>query len=234
LLSSMDEEPCRRVGQTVPGRRMSPPRLPRVLVAHEQDMACAGIAAFVRAGRRACVIATTADADQAVRRAQALLPDVALISSRMLSSSGEPLLRVLQRACPEVRLVAIVPALGLVEVAEALRSGAVGVVDRGAGADVLSDAILSAGSGRSLLTGASAAVLLDGLEPRAGTRLTPRQHQVLGLLAAQLGNAEIASRLGIRPATVRVHVRHILKRLGAVTPTQAVSLAHRLGLVRLD
>jgi DNA-binding NarL/FixJ family response regulator len=218
----------------MPGRCMSPPGLPRVLVAHEQGMACAGIAALLRAGRRSCVIGTTADADRAVGDAQALRPDVALVSSRMLSPSGEPLLRVLQRACPEVRLVAIVPALGLVEVAEALRSGAVGVVDEGAGADVLSDAILAAGSGRSLLTGATAAVLLDGLEPRGGTRLTPRQQQVLGLLAGQLGNAEIASRLGIRPATVRLHVRHILKRLGAATPTQAVSMAHRLGLVRLD
>ncbi len=213
---------------------MSPLGLPRVLVVHEQDLAIAGIAAFLRGSRSACVIATTANADQAVGHAQALHPDIALVSSRMLSSSGEPLLRVLQRTCPEVRLVAIVPALGLAEVAEALRSGAAGVVDEGAGADVLSDAILAASSGRSLLTGATAAVLLDGLDPRGGTRLTPRQQQVLGLLAGQLGNAEIASRLGIRPATVRLHVRHILQRLGAATPKQAVSLAYRLGLVRLD
>jgi DNA-binding NarL/FixJ family response regulator len=213
---------------------MSPPGLPRVLVVHEQDLACAGIEALLRARRSACVIATTADAGPAIGHAQALHPDIALVSSRMLSPSGEPLLRVLQRACPEVRLVAIVPALGLAEVSEALRSGATGVVDEGADADVLSDAILAASSGRSLLTGATAEVLLNGLDPRGGIRLTPRQQQVLGLLAGQLGNAEIASRLGIRPATVRLHVRHILQRLGAVTPKQAVSVAYRLGLVRPD
>ena len=217
----------------MPVRSVLPSILPRVLVAHEQDLACAGIAALLRAGRNAHVISTTADAGQALACAQALRPDVVLASSRMMGPSGEPLLRVLQRACPEIRLVAIVPALGLAEVAEALRSGATGVVDEGASAEVLADAILVAGTGRNLLTGPSAAVLLDGLEPRA-MRLTPRQQQVLGLLAGHLGNGEIASRLGIRPATVRLHVRHILKRLGAGNPAQAVRLAHRLGLVRMD
>jgi DNA-binding NarL/FixJ family response regulator len=217
----------------MPGRSIMPPGLPRVLVAHEQDLACAGVTALLRASRHVRVIASTAEAGQAIASAHALRPDVALVSGRMLTPSGEPLLRVLQRACPEVRLVAVVPALGLTEVAEALRSGAAGVVDEAASAEVLSDAIMAASTGRSLLTGPTAAVLLDGLEPRS-MRLTPRQQEVLGLLAGHLGNAEIASQLGIRPATVRLHVRHILKRLGAVNPTQAVRLAHRLGLVRMD
>jgi NarL family two-component system response regulator LiaR len=170
----------------------------------------------------------------AVEQAQALHPDVALVSSGLRSAGGEPLLSAMRRTCPETRLVAIVRALSLEDVAGALRAGAVGVVDEGAGADVLIDTILAAGRSRGLLTGPTASVLLDRLEPRAGLRLTTRQRQVLGLLAGSLSTPEIAGRLGIRPATVRLHVRHILQRLGASSRTQAVSLAYRLGLVRLD
>jgi DNA-binding NarL/FixJ family response regulator len=234
LSSRMQAEPRKRVDLSMPGHCTSPPGLPRVLVAHEQDLARAGITALLRRGRGACVIGATAEASQTLCRAQELHPDVALVSSRMLTDSGEPLLHALQGACPEVRLVAIVPRLGLAEVSEALRAGAAGVVDEGACVEVLSDAIRAAARGRNLLTGATAAVLLNGLEARGGVRLTPRQQQVLGLLAGRLGNAEIAARLGIRPATVRLHIRHILKRLGASTPMQAVSLAHQLGLVRPD
>ena len=103
----------------MPGHCTSPPGLPRVLVAHEQDLARAGITALLRRGHGACVISATAEAGQTLCRAQELHPDVALVSSRMLTNSGEPLLHALQAACPEVRLVAIVPRLGLAEVSEA-------------------------------------------------------------------------------------------------------------------
>ena len=185
-------------------------------------------------GHRACVIGVTADPEKALNWAQELHPDVALVSSRLVTNSGEPLLRALQRASPEVRLVAMVATLGLAAVSTALRFGAASVVEEGAGAEVFYEAIRAATSGRSLLTGATAAILLKGLEPRGSAELTPRQRQVLDLLDRRLNNAEIALRLGITPATVRLHVRHILQRLGASTPMQAVTLARRQSPVRPD
>ena len=213
---------------------MSPAGRPRLLIAHEQEVIRAGILACVRFSRRASVIAATGDFDQAIEQAQALHPDVALVSGALRSVLGETLLCAMRRASPEIRLVALVRALSLEEVADALRTGAVGVVDEGACAEVLIDAILAANSARGLLTGPTASVLLDRLETRASLRLTTRQRQVLVLLAESIATPEIAVRLGIRPATVRLHVRHILQRLGASTRTQAVSLAFRLGLLRLD
>jgi DNA-binding NarL/FixJ family response regulator len=133
-----------------------------------------------------------------------------------------------------LRLIAIVRAFSLDGLAEALHAGAAGVVDEGCGADLLLESITAAGQSRSLLTGPTASILLDRLQLHAAVRLTARQRQVLGLLAESLTAPEIAERLGIRPATVRLHVRHLLQRLGVVTPAQAVSLAHRLGLVRPD
>jgi DNA-binding NarL/FixJ family response regulator len=194
----------------------------------------AGIAACIRSSRRSSVVATAGDADLAIRHALDLHPDVALVSSRLRTASGEILLSALRRECPDLRVIAVVRALSLDGVAEALRAGAAGVVDEGAAADLLLESIAAAGQTRSLLTGPTASVLLDRLELRAAVRLTSRQRQVLGLLADSLTAPEIAARLGIRPATVRLHVRHILRRLGAGTPAQAVSLAHRLGIVRLD
>ncbi len=213
---------------------MSPPGRPRLLIAHEQDVIRAGIAACIRSSRRASVAATAGDADVAIELAQSLHPDVALISSRLRTGSGELLLSALRRECPDLRLIAIMRALSLDGVAEALRAGAAGVVDEGAAVDLLLESITAAGQTRSLLTGPTASVLLDRLDLRAAVRLTTRQRQVLGMLAESLSAPEIAKRLGIRPATVRLHVRHILRRLGAGTPAQAVSLAHRLGIVRLD
>jgi DNA-binding NarL/FixJ family response regulator len=213
---------------------MSPPGHPRLLIAHEQDVVRAGFAACIRASRRASAVAVAGDADLAFQHALRLHPDVALTSSRLRTASGEPLLSALRRACPNLRLIAIVRELSLDSVAEALRAGAVGVVDGDCGADLLLESITAAGQTRSLLTGPTASVLLDRLQLHAAVRLTARQRQVLGLLAESLTAPEIAERLGIRRATVRLHVRHILQRLGAANPAQAVSLAHRLGLVRMD
>jgi DNA-binding NarL/FixJ family response regulator len=204
------------------------------LIAHEQDVIRAGITACIRSSRRASVVATAGEADLAIRHAQSLRPDVAMVSNRLRTASGELLLSALRRECPDLRVIAIVRALSLDGVAEALRAGAVDVVDESAAADQLLESIAAAGQARSLLTGPTASVLLDRLELRGAVRLTARQRQVLGLLAESLTAPQIAERLGIRPATARLHVRHILRRMGTGTPAEAVSLANRLGIVRMD
>jgi DNA-binding NarL/FixJ family response regulator len=207
---------------------------PRILIAHEQDVIRTGFTACIRSSRRASVVAVAGDADLALQQALRLHPDIGLTSSQLYMLSGEPLLCLLRRACPSLRLIAIVRAFSLEGLAEALRAGAVGVVDEGCGAEVLLESITAAGQSRNLLTGPTASVLLDRLQLHAAVRLTARQRQVLALLAESLTPLEIAERLGIRPATVRLHVRHLLPRLGVVTPAQAVSLARRLGIVRMD
>ena len=219
-------------------RRMSPPGRPRTLIAHEQDVIREGIMACLRASRRVTVVGAARDEAQALHLAQAVHPDIALVSTELSPAGGGRLLRALRSAAPTMNLVAVVRALTPASVADALRAGAAGVVDEGAEAGVLLDAVPAAGSGRSLLSGPMAAALIGRLGqtlPAAGSgRLTPRQRQILGLLALGLSNPDIAARLGIRPATVQLHVRQILRRLGAVSRTQAVVLGYRLGLVHLD
>jgi len=217
---------------------MSPPGRPRTLIAHEQDVIREGIMACLRASRRVTVVGAARDEVQALHLAQAVHPDITLVSTGLSPAGGGQLLRALRRAAPKTRLVAVVHGLTPACVADALRAGAAGVVEESAAAGELLDAVLAAGSGRSLLSGPMAAALIGRLgqpTPAAGSRrLTPRQRQILRLLAQGLSNPDIAARLGIRPATVQLHVRQILRRLGAVSRTQAVVLGYRLGLVHLD
>lgn len=216
---------------------MAPARRPRTLVAHDQDVIRAGIAACLRASQRVTLIGATPDPQQALELARDLHPDIALVSTD-LGDGSHGLLRSLQRSVPSVQLVAIVPQVTPAAVAEALRSGAVGVVDEAADAQALLEAVLAAGGSRHLVSGPTASALIGRLERRQpaplARRLTPRQHEILRLMARGLSSPEIAVTLGIRPATVRLHVRQILRRLGAATRTQAVSRAYRLGLVQLD
>jgi DNA-binding NarL/FixJ family response regulator len=216
---------------------MAPARRPRTLVAHDQDVIRAGIAACLRSSRRVTLIGATPDSQQALELARDLQPDIALVSTD-LGDGSHGLLRALQRATPSVQLVAIVRHVTPAAVAEALRSGAVGVVEEAADAQALLEAVLAAGGSRHLVSGPTASALIGRLERRQpaplARRLTPRQHDILRLMARGLSSPEIAVTLGIRPATVRLHVRQILRRLGAATRTQAVSRAYRLGLVQLD
>lgn len=183
------------------------------------------------------MVGAAADPEHALEIAQELHPDIALVSTD-LGDGSHGLLRALQRSYPSIRLVAIVRLVTPAAVAEALRAGAVGVVDEGADAMALLEAVLAACGSRHLVSGPTASALIGRLERRQpahpSRRLTPRQHEILGLMARGLSCPDIAVTLGIRPATVRLHVRQILRRLGAATRTQAVSRAYRLGLVQLD
>jgi len=216
---------------------MAPARRPRTFVVHDQDVIRAGIAACLRASRRVTLVGATPDPHQALELARDQHPDVALVSSD-LGDDGHTLLRALQRSSPTLRLVAIVRHVTPAAVAESLRAGAVGVVDEAADAQALLEAVLAASGSRHLVSGPTASALIGRLERRQpaplARRLTPRQHEILQLMASGLSSPDIAVRLGIRPATVRLHVRQILRRLGAATRTQAVSRAYRLGLVQLD
>lgn len=216
---------------------MAPARRPRTLVVHDQDVIRAGIAACLRASGRVTLAGAGADPQQALELARDLHPDIALVSTG-LGDGSHSLLRAFQHCFPAVRLVAIVSHLTPAAVAEALRAGAVGVVDESADAQALQEAVTAADGSRHLVSGPTASALIGRLERRQPAplprRLTPRQHEILRLMARGLSSPDIAAALGIRPATVRLHIRHILRRLGAATRTQAVSRAYRLGLVQLD
>lgn len=154
-------------------------------------------------------------------------PDVIVADA----DSAEELSIELSEAAPLVLLTADVPQSG---VAEALRSGARAVLPNQAGASQIIAAIEAAAAGLVVLQAAD----LDGLllAPRQATLaepLTPREIEVLALLAEGQSNKSIAHRLGISEHTVKFHVASILGKLHAGSRTEAVTLGIRQGLIML-
>jgi two-component system, NarL family, nitrate/nitrite response regulator NarL len=144
---------------------------------------------------------------------------------------------------PEAAPPTLIPTLVLVNAAEearsALQAGALGALARSSPASAIAPAALAVASGHWVLDAAFAPALLDlraaPAAPVAPTPplLSPREAQVLELLAEGLSNRDIAERLGISRHTAKFHVNAILDKLGATTRTEAVVLAARGGLLTL-
>jgi DNA-binding NarL/FixJ family response regulator len=123
--------------------------------------------------------------------------------------------------------------------AQALRSGVKAILPRDAGAEDMIPAVIAAYAGFVYLDPACARDLAQQVRAPllpsnpANEHLTPRELEVLGMLAEGLGNREIAGRLGVSDHTVKFHISSILEKLGAATRTEAVTLGLRLGLILL-
>ncbi len=136
------------------------------------------------------------------------------------------------------RPASVSPVLALVNAAQdarlALRSGARGALSRSASPESIGAAALAVAAGHWVLDETFASALLQlGEAPGNGSLLSPREQEVLSLLAEGLSNREVAERLGISRHTAKFHVNAILDKLGATTRTEAVVLAARSGLLTL-
>jgi two-component system, NarL family, nitrate/nitrite response regulator NarL len=155
------------------------------------------------------------------------------------SSSGPVAADVVIWDEPPASNAAVAPVLALVsaphEARRALRGGARGALARGTPTESIAPAAAAVAAGHWVIDEAFAEALLDwGEAPSAPLALlSPREHEVLGLLSEGLSNREIAERLGISRHTAKFHVNAILDKLGASTRTEAVVLAARSGLLTL-
>jgi two-component system, NarL family, response regulator YdfI len=166
--------------------------------------------------------------------------DVALVALGADANSFDGLLALLE-AAPSVAVVALDDAGASSRWPEALRAGARAILAREATAEEIRAAVAAAAAGLFALEAGTVESLLNGgAEPRRVLRpeeqveaLTPREVEVLGLLAEGSGNKQIAFRLGISEHTVKFHVASIFSKLGASSRTEAVALGVRRGLVML-
>jgi DNA-binding NarL/FixJ family response regulator len=171
------------------------------------------------------IVGPAPDGRRAMLLAESEQPELALVDYRMPRLAGVDLIRALREASPGTR-VAVYTAEGDEQLArEALAAGAVAVVLKEAPLADLVRALEAALAGGTYLDPALAK------DAAPGADLTRRELDVLGLLAEGLQHEEIGRRLGISAETVRTHLRKASARLGAVTRTQAVAKALRLGLI---
>lgn len=211
----------------------------RVVVADDQTVVRAGIAAILDAEPDLTVVGQAADGAAAIDVAAATRPDVAILDIRMPGTDGIAAAAAIQERCPDTRTI-MLTTFGLDEyVFAALRASAAGFLLKDAEPERVVDAVRVVAAGDALLDPGVTRRLIDrfatGPGPGAAApleTLTPREIQVLRQVARGLTNAEIATALAISPATVKDHVAALLAKLGVRDRVQATIAAYEGGLIR--
>src|SRR6185437_12569582 len=212
------------------------------LIADDQAMVREGFSALLGAQDGIRVCGQAADGAQAVREAQRLRPDVVLMDVRMPVMDGLAATRELLRSGTSESRVLVLTTFDLDEyVYEALRAGASGFMLKDAPATELVHAVRVVAAGEALLAPSVTRRLIADFAQRAPSpppalsaqlaALTPRESEVLQLIARGLSNTEISQRLVIAEQTTKTHVGRILMKLGLRDRVQAVVLAYESGLV---
>jgi DNA-binding NarL/FixJ family response regulator len=214
----------------------------RIVVADDHQVARAGFAAMLDTQPDFTVAGTASDGAEAVRIARELRPDVVLMDVRMPVMDGIEATRQLSGSGADGPRILILTTFDLDEyVYDALRAGASGFLLKDVTAERLFEAVRVVAAGDALLAPTVTRRLIAEfaqLQPRpdapptaALATLTPRETQVLRLVAEGLSNPEVAARLVVTEETVKTHVSRVLSKLGLRDRTQAVVTAYESGLV---
>jgi DNA-binding NarL/FixJ family response regulator len=217
----------------------------RILVVDDHEMARRGLEAMLSTTDWATIIGEAGDAETGCRLANEMRPDIVLLDIRMPGMDGLACLDRIRADVPGIAVVIVTLYDDPTYVFEALRRGAAGYLLKDATTSVVISTLRAVADGQisvdpSLLREAlsvpmQAETLSGGPRQRAeALSLTPREHEVLSLVAEGQTNKEIGIRLSIAEDTVKKHVQNIIWKLRAADRTQAAILALRLGLLGQD
>jgi len=212
-----------------------------VLIADDQALVRVGLRKILEAEPDTSVVGEAADGEDAVAEARRVRPDIVLMDIRMPVLDGIEATRRIVAAQPATRVL-ILTTFGLdTYVYDALRVGASGFMLKDAPPEEIAAAVRIVASGDALLAPAVTRVVIEEFarrqpapvqpQPPAVEELTPREREVLDLLARGLSNPEICEALVISEATAKTHVARILQKLDLRDRVQAVIYAYETGLV---
>jgi len=203
----------------------------RVLTADDHPVVREGIRALLRNESDMDVVAEAGDGAQVVELYEQHEPDVVLMDLRMPRLDGVASIRAIIAAHPKARILALTSYEGDADIYRALDAGACGyLVKDMVGQDVVG-AIRSAVAGKRVIPPAVAGRLAEFV-PRVD--LTAREHEVLRLAAKGLRNRDIAHIIGRSEETVKVHLKHLMAKLGVEDRTEAVMLGLQRGIIHID
>ena len=208
----------------------------RIVVADDHAVVREGLRALLSAVDGYELIGTASTGGEAVRAAVTLHPDVLVMDIQMPGISGIEATREIARAAPSVRVLMLTMFDDDESVFAAMRAGALGYVLKGAPPDNMIRAIAVVAGGEAIFgAGVASRALSYFSSARAADRtvfpeLTPREREVLTLIASGLSNSAIASRLGLAPHTVGNHISSIFAKLQVASRAEAIIRARSAGL----
>jgi DNA-binding NarL/FixJ family response regulator len=215
-------------------------RVIRVMLADDQRVVREGLGTLLGLLDGIELVATAADGEEAVALAERHAPDIVLMDLRMPRVDGIEAIRRLGERGERPRVIALTTYADDASVLGALRAGARGYLTKDAGADEIRAAVEAVDRGEAALDPSVQHHVVAALAGGAGAEppgprelpdeLTPREAEVLALIAEGLSNAEIAERLVVSGATVKTHVNHIFAKAGVRDRAQAVVYAYAHGL----
>ncbi len=217
----------------------------RVLIADDYALVREGLRAVLKAEDGIRVVGEAEDGPQAVELCQRLSPDLVLMDVRMPKMDGLEATRTIKALMPAVSVVVVTMHENPDYLLEAVRAGAAGYVLKDSSGEKIAGAVRRTLSGESPLEEGLAMRLLErlageGVPAHAAAAaatgglpegITPREAEVLGLMARSLTNPQIAEELGITRGTAKIHAQNIIAKLGVSDRTQAAVRAVELGLV---
>ena len=202
----------------------------RILSVDDHPLLREGIAAIINSQSDMTLAALASSGNEAIQRFREHRPDVTLMDLRLPDVSGIDALIAIRTEFPEARIIMLTTFNGDVEIQRSMKAGADGYLLKNTPRKELLEAIRRVHSGRKSVPPEVAAQLAEhfGAQP-----LTDREVEVLRQLAGGGRNKDIASHLFISEETVRVHVKHLMEKLGASDRTQALTIAARRGIIEI-
>jgi DNA-binding NarL/FixJ family response regulator len=202
----------------------------RLLTVDDHPLMREGIAAVVASQPDLALVAEAASGREALAHFRAHRPDVTLMDLRLPDMSGIDALSAIRAEFPDARVVILTTFEGDVEIQRALAAGARGYLLKTMPPAEMVEAIRQVHAGRKRIPAQVAAQIAEHL---GDERLTAREIEVLQRLAGGNRNKDIARLLAISEETVKVHVKHLMDKLGASDRTQAVAIGLRRGIIEL-
>nr|WP_245557986.1 response regulator transcription factor [Deinococcus apachensis] len=207
----------------------------RVLLVDDHAVVRQGIRMFLGTAENIDIVGEARNGQEALDLTQQLEPHVVLMDLNMPVMDGITAIRELRQRCPDVEVLALTSVLEDRKVIDAVQAGATGYLLKDTDADALEEAIYAAARGEVRLHPEAAKRLAREVRtPDMREHLTPRETEILRLVARGRANKEIARELGVEEPTVKTHLTRVLSKLGLASRTQAAIFAFKEGLVGLE
>ena len=202
----------------------------RVLSVDDHPLLREGLTAIINNQSDMLLVAEASNAQEALQQFRKHQPDITLMDVRLPGQNGIDAMIALRSEFPEARIIMLTTFEGDVEIQRALEAGARGYILKSMPPKELVEVIRQVHAGKKRIPSQVAAQLAEHLSDEA---LTSREIEVLTQIAGGNRNRDIAEKLSITEETVKVHVKHIMDKLGANDRTQAVSIGLRRGIIQL-